>query len=279
MLEGGGVKCAYQFGVLRALKKLYGSVEIAVFELSGEELGGYAGSSFGALNSAVMLGGGVDGLSELWDAVSKDAVFRDRGVTGVLDCAFRKRFPRDIPAAARLLSLGIEPRETMRDVSARYYDFVTGSVDEGAARRSGLALGLTAVELADIRKPRERGGLKELWLDEMEEGLLPGFVAASAAFPLLRPKRIGTRLFSDGGVLDNIPAAMAERRGFSSALVIRAGTSGPKKRWTDGMRVGFITPSRPLGSPAAFSKDNVKELVSLGEHDALKADPFFLRGS
>lgn len=274
VLEGGGVKCAYQYGALSALGKRFGSVENAVFELTGRELAGFAGSSFGALNSAVMLAYGLDGLEELWRAVSEDAVFRDPGVAGVLDGAFRRKLPRDMSSLACLFSLGIEPRGRMRDVSARYYEFVMSRVNERAARRSGLELGVTAVRILDLEKPREGGGLMEFGLSETEHGLLPELVAASAAFPMLTPRRIGSKLFTDGGVLDNIPAAMMERRGFSAALVIRAGSSEPKKRWTDGMRVGFIAPSRPLGSAAAFSRDNVRDVIALGEYDAMRARPF-----
>ena len=274
VLEGGGVKCAYQYGALRALEKRYGSVRAAVSALTGEELGGFAGSSFGALGSAVMLAGGTDALQDLWNAVLTEGVFRDPGIAGVLEGAFRRRLPRDIPSAARLFWLFAEPSACMRDVSRRYYDFVAGRVDEGAARRSGLALGLTAVELFDAEDLRGVCRLREFDLDGIEEGLLPDCVAASAAFPLLRPKRIGAKLFSDGGILDNIPVSMMEKRGFTSALVIRACSSEPKIRWTRGIRVGAIAPSRPLGSPALFTGDNVREMIALGEHDALRTRPF-----
>lgn len=273
VLEGGGVKCAYQYGALRSLARRFGSVSSAVACITGKKLEGFAGSSFGALNSAVFSAGGIDALGEMWGRISAESIFGDPGFAAITEGLFTGRLPRGIRRLIKAAALGAAPTRSVGELSRRYYDFVTRCVDESAARRSGLALGLTEVGLIDIEDPRtalKRERLRELWLEDMEEGSLADHVAASAAFPLLRPRRVEKRLFTDGGVLDNIPVHMAEKRGFSAALVIRAGVREPKKRWSDGFPAGFITPSRPLGTAACFTRDNVRALIALGEYDALK---------
>ena len=75
ILEGGGVKCAYQYGVLKTFVELFGSVEEAVDAfLGGQGLGGVAGSSFGALNSAMLLAEAARRVAEAgWSIVNIDS--------------------------------------------------------------------------------------------------------------------------------------------------------------------------------------------------------------
>ena len=54
VLEGGGVKGAYQVGVLLAIREL------------GVEFDGVTGTSIGAINGALYLEGGYDKLLDVW---------------------------------------------------------------------------------------------------------------------------------------------------------------------------------------------------------------------
>ena len=58
ILEGGGVKGAYQVGALKALQEIN-------FEISG-----YAGTSIGALNAALIAQGDYKKMINLWKDVS-----------------------------------------------------------------------------------------------------------------------------------------------------------------------------------------------------------------
>lgn len=295
VLEGGGVKCAYQYGVLKTLVKEFGSVGEAVFALTGGVIKGVAGSSFGAVNSAMLLAGGMEKLEEFWENLSAERIFREPRLQRIMEKIYSRQKVFDLSTALFALSSGLDPLATQRKISGLYYDFLIGNIDEDAVRSSGLELGITAVELLDFGIRSEKIGmipfdidetdvslmpnysklaqkrLVELFLDDIDEGLLPRFVAASAAFPAFRPLRVGDKYYTDGGVLDNLPVRMIERRGFGKALVIRTGTGTPKKRWTDEIEVRALAPSRQLGAAAVFSVRNICETVALGEYDAAEA--------
>ena len=338
VLEGGGVKCSYQYGVLKTLVAYYGSVQEAVETLCSrapENAGllpegsggvdqtaadalvssvssaiknppvfnGVAGSSFGALNSAMLLADGMDKLESFWENISAESIFHEPRLQTVMEKIYHRQKVFDLQTVVFALSSGLDPLAKQREISQLYYDFILRNVDEEAVRGCGLELGITAVELANFElddaamnkllgpdklktlpvdiKPEDirllpnyskfvSKRLRELYLEDIPEGLLPSFVAASAAFPAFKPMRVGDTYYTDGGVLDNIPIKMMERRGFTSALCIRTGRGEPQKRWSKDMRVTFITPSRELGAAAIFSVDNVRETIALGEYDAKK---------
>ncbi|MBO4384546.1 MAG: patatin-like phospholipase family protein [Clostridia bacterium] len=296
VLEGGGVKCAYQYGVLKTLVKVFGSVEEALFALTGGEIRGVAGSSFGAVNSAMLLAGGMDKLEEFWETLSAEKIFHEPRLQRIMEKIYARQKVFDLSTALFALSSGLDPLATQRKISKLYFDFLIGNIDEKAVRSSGLELGITTVELADfeIRSDKiqqmlpfdidendvslipnytklARKRLLELFLKDIDKGMLPEYVAASAAFPAFRPLKVGAKFYTDGGILDNIPVSMMEKRGFRKALVIRTGTGEPKKRWTDDINVRFITPSRELGAAAIFSVKNIQETIALGEYDAEEA--------
>ena len=300
VLEGGGVKCSYQYGALKSLVKKYGSIQDAVETLAGGEFCGVAGSSFGALNSAMLLAGGMEKLEDFWENISAEAIFKEPRLQRIMEKIYRREKVFDLGTIIFALASGMDPLAKQREISELYYDFILKNVDETAVRSAGLDLGVTAVELIDfglesdalkelpIKVTNEdlsllpnyakfvEKRLVELDLTSIERGELADFVAASAAFPAFKPHRVGDKYYTDGGVLDNIPVKMMQDRGYDSALVIRTGMNEPKMRWTDGISVRFITPSRELGAAAVFSVDNVRETIALGEYDADTAPPLLL---
>ena len=65
VLEGGGVKCAYQVGALMALEEL------------GYSFNAISGASFGAVNGALYIEGGVKRLFDFYTNLkSKDYEYR-----------------------------------------------------------------------------------------------------------------------------------------------------------------------------------------------------------
>lgn len=314
VLEGGGARCAYQYGVLKAFESEFGDAAQGLETVAGGRLKAAAGSSFGAVNSALFAAGGLARLEGFWEGLSAERIFGDERLHSVMENAHLRGAGRD---ALKLIVSTIRgvPASRAR-LSRLYYDFVLKSLDEDAIRKSGISLGMTAVELPDIQVnkltcisdgfsadestenpediskdsdfytddvftlPRFDGTLKsliperllsmrlrllELWSEDIPKGKLPAFIAASAAFPAFLPMEVDGRRYTDGGVLDNIPIKMAEKRGYGKVLCIRTGTNEFKKRWS-GDAV-FITPSRPLGDPTLFGRTNINEITALGEYD------------
>lgn len=294
VLEGGGVKCSYQYGALRTLVKIYGSIQDAVEEITGGDFMGIAGSSYGAVNSALILQGGMEGLEGFWDDLSAAKIFKEPRLQRIMEKIYRREKVFDAETALFALSSGLDPLAKQREISKLYFDHIINSIDEEAVRSCGLELGLTAVELANFEVDEEKvpklpfdfnaqdlalfpnymkfveKKLVYLTLEDIPEGELPYYVAASAAFPAFRPMKIRDRFFTDGGVLDNIPVRLMALRGYTKALVIRTGTGIPERKW-EGVDVKFISPSRELGAAAVFSVENIHETIALGEYDAEEA--------
>ena len=282
ILEGGGVKCAYQFGVMRTIRD------------SLEDIDGIAGSSFGALNSALYLSGGIERMADFWNDLSAERIFKEPQLQRIMEKMYRKEPLFDLRSLLFLIgTTGSDPLAKHRDISELYLDYIIKNVEEDRIRKSGKEFGLTAVELLSGGAEREAMAanilttigrnksdripaeitdsmqhLREFFVRDIKKGLLPQYVAASACLPTFRPISIEGRYYIDGGVLDNLPVKMMEDKGYKQFLCIRTNTGEPKKRWSDKAKVSFITPSRELGSCALFSKENILELIALGEYDA-----------
>ena len=281
VFEGGGVKCAYEFGVLKTLWPYVSGYDAA------------AGTSFGALNAALLLAGGIERMEEFWLSVSAEAIFGESQLQSIMDRLHRSENTIDPSTLFYLMPSVKDPVSAHRRISDKYIDFVIGSVDEAAVRRSGKAIGIVTVKLDSLPDPGVNPLVKlfmtlgvagfnsrlpegsealqhicELTLDDIPEGRFAEFVAASACFPAFAPIKIGDDYYIDGGVSDNTPIKMMEDRGYSEFLCIRTNTGAPKKRWSDNADISFIAPSRPLGSSAMFSRENISELIALGEYDA-----------
>lgn len=285
ILEGGGVKCAYQYGVMRTLGDLL------------DDIDGVAGSSFGALNAALYLSGGVERMADFWNELSAERIFKEPQLQRIMEKMYRKESIFDIRSLLFFLgnSAG-DPLAKHRNISELYIDYIVKNVEEDSIRRSGKEFGLTAVELSGTGAERDamavnllttlgRSGksdripqqltdsmqhLREFFMKDIKKGRLPYFVAASACLPTFRPIGIDGKFYIDGGVLDNIPIKMMEDKGYKHFLCIRTNMGEPKVRWSEKAKITFITPSRDLGSCALFSKDNILELIALGEYDAAK---------
>ena len=63
VLEGGGVKGAYQIGALMAVRELL------------VEFDGVVGTSIGAINGAIYLEGGYSKLFDVWNEIQTNTVF------------------------------------------------------------------------------------------------------------------------------------------------------------------------------------------------------------
>ena len=63
VLEGGGVKGAYQVGAMKALDEI------------GVSFDGIAGTSIGAINGALYLDGGIDKMLKVWKEIKTNTIY------------------------------------------------------------------------------------------------------------------------------------------------------------------------------------------------------------
>ena len=250
VLEGGGVKGAYELGAL-----------IALIE-KGYTFHSITGTSIGALNGAVMVSQGIEKLAGYWEEAKYCPVFDFDDETVA---RFRQKdFDLDLIIATgkKLLSA----REIIKNSYEHTLNFVYNRLSEEEIRSSDIDFGCVTYNISDM-EPFE--AMKK----DIPEGKLIDYIVASACFPIFPPKQIDGKKFIDGGVYDNMPINLLARTGCREMIVVRTNpeTKQPKRRIErDDLDIIYITPSANLGRAMAFSPERIENLKQLGYADAMR---------
>lgn len=250
VLEGGGVKGAYELGAL-----------IALIE-KGYTFHSITGTSIGALNGAVMASQGIEKLAGYWEEAKYCPVFDFDDETVA---RFRQKdFDLDLIIATgkKLLSA----REIIKNSYEHTLNFVYNRLSEEEIRSSDIDFGCVTYNISDM-VPFE--AMKK----DIPEGKLIDYIVASACFPIFPPKQIDGKKFIDGGVYDNMPINLLARTGCKEMIVVRTNpeTKQPKRRIErDDLDIIYITPSANLGRAMAFSPERIENLKQLGYADAMR---------
>lgn len=250
VLEGGGVKGAYELGAL-----------IALIE-KGYTFNSITGTSIGALNGAVMASQGIEKLAGYWEEAKYCPVFDFDDETVA---RFRQKdFDLDLIIATgkKLLSA----REIIKNSYEHTLNFVYNRLSEEEIRSSDIDFGCVTYNISDM-EPFE--AMKK----DIPQGKLIDYIVASACFPIFPPKQIDGKKFIDGGVYDNMPINLLARTGCKEMIVVRTNpeTKQPKRRIErDDLDIIYITPSANLGRAMAFSPERIENLKQLGYADAMR---------
>ena len=250
VLEGGGVKGAYELGALIALTE------------KGYTFSAVTGTSIGALNGAVMASQGIEKLAAYWEEAKYCPVFDFDDDTVA---RFRQKdFDLDLIIATgkKLLSA----REIIRESYEHTLDFVYNRLSEEEIRLSDIDFGCVTYNISDM-EPFE--AMKK----DIPEGKLIDYIVASACFPIFPPKQIDGKKFIDGGVYDNMPINLLARTGCKKMVVVRTNPESkqPKRRIErDDLDILYIIPSSNLGRAMAFSPERIENLKQLGYADAMR---------
>ena len=251
VLEGGGVKGAYELGALIALTE------------KGYSFHAVTGTSIGALNGAVMASQGIEKLAEYWEEAKYCPVF---DFDDDMVARFRQKdFDLDLIIATgkKLLSA----REIIRQSYEHTLKFVYDRLKEDEIRSSAIDFGCVTYNISDM-EPFE--AMKK----DIPEGKLIDYIVASACFPIFPPKQIDGKKFIDGGVYDNMPINLLARTGCRKMIVVRTNpvSKQPKRRIEQpDLDIFYITPSANLGRAMAFSPERIENLKQLGYADAARA--------
>ncbi len=257
VLEGGGVKGAYQCGALEALCELGMSVD------------GIVGTSIGAVNGALFLQGGISLLSKVWDKIDTNTIFEldeiviEKLKTDGLDLQTMLFMTKNVKSIFQML----------QDSEKKSKAFFSSLVDEKAIRESALDFGAVAFNISDM-KPAE------LMKEAIPQGQLVNFVIASAAFPIFPSIEIDGKKYIDGGVWDNMPINLIARNGYEKLLVIRtnpASKEPKRKQERDDLAVFTILPDEDLGHALAFADTKIARLREKGRRDAILAWEYGLK--
>lgn len=283
VLEGGGVKCAYQNGALEVLEKC------------GYKFDAICGTSFGALNAAMYIDGKNAKLNAFWDNLSGGQMFHEPRLDKIMDDVYHGNSILTKENIGFLVE-GIKDGNSLIDqITNDYYALIKANVNEEAIRKSDCALYITTCKVADsknkiiniiktILNPVEivldcfktnypNNFLEltdmtplELAKDDIPEGKLPEFICASASIPPFKRIEIDGTKYYDGGAYQNLPLEMAKKRGFKDLVVIR---TNPGVVEEDNPNVLLIAPTKSFGSCALFSKDNIADMKKQGFMDAV----------
>ena len=252
VLEGGGVKGAYQVGALRAIEE------------AGIHFDGVVGTSIGAVNGALYLEGGYNKMYEMWKNVDTDTIFP-------IEMHYLRNIKAkewDVDTIVYVGKCVFTVREILKKTHEQCSAFLASHVSEADLRNSPLDYGCVAYDLSD-RKPIE------VMKEDVPEGKLVDYIIASASYPALPSQKIDGKKFIDGGVWDNMPVNLITKKGYKKILVIRTNVESkqPQRKFEfgDDVEVRYIIPRTDLGQAMAFSHERVVSFMAKGYGDAYVA--------
>ncbi|HEY7394931.1 MAG TPA: patatin-like phospholipase family protein [Gemmatimonadaceae bacterium] len=200
VLGGGGMKGFAHIGVMQALEE------------RGVTPTAYAGTSIGAMLAAARVGGmSIDELTRRAESLKRRDLFRINHFGMLLE---------------RMRSPSIYLEEPLRDLTRAV-------VPSGTFHDLPVPLLVNTVDL-------ERGAPRIWGSPGLQDVLVQDAVYASCALPgFFPPGKVGDRLCVDGGVIDNLPVAIAA---LSSDLIIAVDVGSAELRpLADISALGFAT--------------------------------------
>ncbi len=248
VLEGGGVKGAYQAGALKAICE------------AGYDFSGVSGTSIGAINGALYLEGGIEKVMDVWDNMHFTTIF---DVTDEEIAMFENR--QIAPVALEYIKRRFEEKATLINASyQKSQSYFYSVVNEDVIRASGKDFGIVTFNISEFKPV-------EIMMKDIDSGKLIDYVIASANFPGFPPKVIDGKKHIDGGIYDNLPINLLSSKGYDKMLVIRTNpmTKEPKRKIErDGLDIRYIAPSQDLGFAMRFSASRVHNFLKMGYDDA-----------
>jgi NTE family protein len=247
VLGGGGAKGVYHIGVWQALQEL--NIPVNAF----------IGNSIGAVISAFLAQGAASELIEIAKTMNIQSLIRlhkDKALTdeqSITDhsLSYWQGVYKNVVDKG---GLDTTPMRTLLE----------SALNEDALRASGVDFGITTVNVSDF-KPRE------VFIENMELGQLINYVMASAAFPGFANPEIEGKKYIDGGLYDNVPYAMARRRGYRKIILVDISGIGMHRRAkTEGTQTVSIKNSIDMGNAFDFDPAFIEQFQHLGYLDAMR---------
>ncbi|MCG8572088.1 MAG: patatin-like phospholipase family protein [Spirochaetes bacterium] len=247
VLSGGGAKGVYHIGVWNALRKL--KIPIHAF----------IGNSIGAIIAGFLAQGEDKILNEMSQKISIDFILKvpDEFIeNGELSIGNKQLssyvdFYNDI---VKEKGLNTEPLR----------NHLKSNLSETSIRQSGKDLGVVTFNISNL-EPRE------VFIEEMEPGYLIDYLLASSAFPGFKSPEIEGKQYIDGGVYDNIPYAMARKRGYRNIIVVDISGLGMNKKINiQGTNTVYIKNSIQMGGVLDFNREFLDQFMKLGYLDTLR---------
>ena len=220
-----------------------GSYEIGVLKALQElniEIGAITGTSIGAINGAAYLMNDFALMEEIWMSLNRDSLIKFE--SQIVPEVIRQRgFDFEI-----LLSL-------LHEI-----------LDEETIRNHPTDLGIVTYNLT-ARKP------VVLFKEEIPQGKLIDYVAASANHPSFQRLRIDGDAYIDGAVYDNIPVRPLYDKGYTEIIAVNLHTFGDRRNLSGPYQLIEIESNNPLGSILFPDPETIRNNMTYGYLDTLRA--------
>lgn len=250
-LEGGGLKGAYHLGAMKAIREC------------NIEIGGYVGTSIGALNAAVLAQGDFEKLYDKWYNEGSSTIGIDVKEKEVTKLINKKWDLKTIKYWTNFFKENVANKGIDSSKLKALYEKM---IDEEKLRTSNIDFGMVTVSLTD-RKPIY------LYKEDIKEGMIATYVLASSYLPVFRQDTIlnDNKMYIDGGFYDNCPTILLKKKGYTDIIEIRTNALGVRKRInTKGLNIVRIEASKDLGNIVLGDNATVRNDMQMGYYDALR---------
>ena len=251
VLEGGGAKGSYEIGVWKALEEM------------GVKYNAVAGTSVGALNGALMTMRDLPCAIDAWTNIRLDKVIDydeedeenlKKIVSGDIDLGDISDVIRQAFGVIRDRGLDVAPLRA----------WVHEVVDSKRVKESDVRLFVETVSITD------RKGL-EVCVNDLEEEEIYDMLLASAYHPAFRLEKLGGKLYTDGGFIDNLPVDALVENGYKDIIAVRLpGGMGWERKFKlpDDVNVWYIESEADLGGVLNFVPEQAQRDMTIGYYDA-----------
>lgn len=220
-----------------------GSYEIGVLKALQElniEIGAITGTSIGAINAAAYLMNDFALMEEIWMSLNRNSLIKFESQL-VPEVIRQRGFDFEI-----LLSL-------LHEI-----------LDEETIRNHPTDLGIVTYNLT-ARKP------VVLFKEEIPQGKLIDYVAASANHPSFQRLLIDGDAYIDGAVFDNIPVRPLYDKGYTEIIAVNLHTFGDRRNLSGPYQLIEIESDNPLGSILFPDPETIRNNMTYGYLDTLRA--------
>lgn len=220
-----------------------GAYEIGVLKALEEmniEIGAITGTSIGAVNAAGYLMGDLALVEKIWRSLDKDAMINFKEI--------------NIPEIIKNRGFDFEVlMKVLREV-----------LKEDVIRKNPIDLGVVTYNLTQNEPVI-------VFKEDIPEGLLIDYVAASANHPTFQRMVIDGNEYVDGAVYDNIPIQPLYNKGYRDIISVNLDAAGIKRDLDHPFNHISIKPNTNLGSVLFPDHLTIEKNISYGYMDTLRA--------
>lgn len=251
VLAGGGGKGAYQIGAWQAMRE-YGL---------DRRIGVVAGTSVGALNGALFVGGDFAAARQVWLSIDSDSILRldKRKYLQALKKLELRRFFTD----------GIFSSQGLLDLMDSYTGL--GKISRSDTPLFATCCKVSSGNLWDLKLPELAA--EYFRLNGLPRERIVSVLLASSAIPLVFDSiEIEGKRYVDGGIIDNVPILPVYELGFRKIIVISLDMYFrlPREQYRDADIIEVApdhSRSEMLSGILDFDQDSIAEHIQQGYRD------------